>query len=216
MRLILVFLLTFIFLLPISLAQEAKPRPLIPYEEVYVDEPIFLKLTLVDSIGKPVLGGKVKVTSDFFSIDLYDDGMHNDSKANDGVYANAVIANASPGTYVITYTFTAAGYSDSIQAPLKIISKPFLDFEKISYIIIIVIILVITIFFLYKKLKGKAKFKNKIKQLELEKENIMEMMKKAEKDYYNTLIDKKTFMERVEKYKQQLNEIELKLKSLKK
>jgi len=104
-------------------------------EPIYytIIDPIHVKISLTDT--QPIIGATVIAESNKLStiekISLYDDGMHDDGKANDGIYANAFESVTKTGSYPISITATGAKSDGQNYQRLAIIytyvTKPYLS-----------------------------------------------------------------------------------------
>ena len=68
-------------------------------------EGFFIKVSVTKN-NEIVTGAIVTASSDFFSLDLFDDGNHGDNNLNDGIYANnfKIPPTASEGIHTVTIT----------------------------------------------------------------------------------------------------------------
>jgi hypothetical protein len=185
---------------------------MLPYETVYVGEELMLKMRLIDRVGQPILNASVNAYSDFFTVPLYDDGKHRDDRANDGIYANYVVANTAEGVHTITVVYEKGEFSDTVQFSVRVIPKPM--YEVFVYAAVIVVVSIFVSIAVWKKTRVKREVLRKIKELESRKKDVQELIKKTEQQYFRRIIDEKTFAEALQKHRQTIMEIDMELKKL--
>jgi hypothetical protein len=94
-----------------------------PLEDRFPGEPIHIAATLTDVA--PIPNASVVAFIDrpgtepvrIGGLTLFDDGMHDDGEADDGVYANTYYNTGTPGSYVVTVE--ASGTSDLAGGPFE-------------------------------------------------------------------------------------------------
>lgn len=182
-------------------------------ETVYIGEEFLLKTKIVDDKGNLILVAKVKAVSEFFSAELYDDGLHEDGIANDGIYASRILVNAPKGIYNVKILVEKETYSDTQELTLNIVEKP--KYNLFIYAGVVVLIILALVF--VTRVKGKKeKSIEGLKELRERKKHIKEMMEKAKEAYYNRELDEQQFNRTIEKYEQDLIDIDVKMKESKK
>ena len=209
------FITIFIFI-SISITALAQETVIIPFEEVVSGEPLNLKYTLVSETGKPILGAKIKAKTDFFGVELFDDGKHNDNTANDGIYGNVVdTTNAAVGTYVITYNIIVGKTTKPSSSSFKILPKPFVTSEQAVFILVAIGVTLAAAYYIVASHKKAGAVNQKIKDLESKKKNLKEVMKNLEHDYFKRIVSEDMFKQRVQENREKIMEIDSELKGLK-
>ena len=212
-------MLLLLFAIPFVFGQaDSTPIATIPPQEVAAGDNVTIKLTLISKAANgtvyPYLNVVVNVVADFFSIQLFDDGNHQDGKVNDGTYANVVTANAPVGTYLLTYAFNAPN-SRPIQASLKIIPKPIFTSSIIANIVVILAIVSVIGFSSYKLFMSRQSVKKSVVQLEERKRKIDRLIKKVQYEFYTRVITEGVYKGMMERYKQEKDKIDVELRDLK-
>ena len=193
-----------------ALAQETV---IIPFEEIISGEPLHLKFTLVSQAGEPVLGATIKAKTDFFDVQLSDDGNHDDNVTNDGIYGNVIDTKDIPiGTYIVTYTVNVGDFTKASSSSFKIVPPPLITPEQAIYVAIAVVGVLVAVFVLRIFYKKATATKQRIKDLENKKKNLEAVMESLEQDYYKRVISEDMFKERSQKNREELMAIESELK----
>ncbi len=204
------FFAALLFLMLIIPLAASQGTVLIPTQEVEQGRLFTIRYNLHGSFGDPILGAQLKTRSDFFEADLYDDGQHDDNKANDGIYGNMIKADTKPGVYFVDIFYNNRSIGS---ITVKVLEKPLLSgVDAMRYFALTVGLVASFYFVVY---RGMMLPKKRIHQLELKRKSMEESIKKAEKEYFSRVIDSQTFERMVAGYKQEMIRVDIELKELK-
>ena len=182
-----------------------------------IGEPLYLKYTLVSKFGEPLLGATIKAKTDFFEVQLFDDGKHDDNAANDGIYGNLIdTKEVGVGTYVITYTIIAGTTTKSTSSSFKIIQKSGLTFEQTLLGIVEIGGFLIATYFVVIYYRKSSGIKQRIRMLEDKKESLQAVMKNLERDYLKRIIPEDIFKQRIQQHREEVTMIDSEIKRLRK